>query len=114
MINDRKLRTRTTRLLMALPIAAVAFSLAACGGPAERPSVDEVSSGLQKFFDEQGQADTLSDAAATCLAEALVESDLSNETLSYLADGEDRQKDEADKAVTTQVLQDNLQECTAK
>ncbi|CNL51133.1 Uncharacterised protein [Mycobacterium tuberculosis] len=53
----------------------------------------------------------MTDEAATCLAEALVDSDLSDETLGYIADGEDKQRDEADKALTTQIIQDNLQDC---
>ena len=87
-LNDRNLRT-PSRILMALPIAALAFSLAACGGTS-RPAVDDV---------------------ATCFADALVDSDLSNETLTYIANGEDKQSSEEDKALTTQILTDNLEKC---
>jgi len=107
---DRNLRP-TARLLLALPIAAAAFSLAACAAPAERPSVSEVADGLGEFLETQGM--TLSDEASTCFAEKLVDSKLSNETLGYIADGQDRQKDEADKDLTTKIIQDNA-DCATK
>lgn len=97
---------------MALPLAALAFSLAACGGPS-RPTSDQVADGLQKVFTEQGQSDLVTDDVASCLADKLVESDLSNETLGYIAAGEDRQKNESDKALTTQIISDNVQDCMA-
>ncbi|RKN66592.1 hypothetical protein D7252_02610 [Microbacterium sp. CGR2] len=109
-INDRNPRT-STRLLLALPIAALAFSLAACGG-SSRPSEGEVAKGLVQFFESQGQADLLTEDASECLAEYLVDSELSNETLTYLANGEDKQKDEADKDLTTKIIQEHAQECT--
>lgn len=101
---------RGLRLLALVPAAALALSLSACGGPG-RPSVDEVADGIQKVFAGTSQEDAMTDEAATCLAEALVDSDLSNETLAYIADGEDKQKDEADKALTSKVISENLQEC---
>lgn len=107
--NDRNLRT-PARLLMALPIAALAFSLAACGG-STRPSADDVADGIQKVYEDQGLGDVVTDDVADCLAKALVDSDVSNETLTYIANGEDKQKDEADKALTTQVLLDSKDEC---
>ncbi|WP_407359888.1 hypothetical protein [Microbacterium sp. LBN7] len=110
-INDRNLRT-PSRLLLALPIAALAFSLAACGGPS-RPSEADVAKGLAEFFDSQGMGDQIDADAAECLAEYLVDSELSNETLTFLANGEDKQKNEADKALTTQIISDNVQECIA-
>lgn len=106
-LNDRNLRT-PSRLLMALPIAALAFSLAACGGPS-RPAESDVADGLDEFFTSQGQE--LPDGAAECFAGYLVDSDLSNETLTFIANGEDKQKNEEDKALTTKILSDNLQEC---
>ena len=111
-INDRNLRT-PARLLMALPIAALAFSLAACGGSA-RPTTDQVADGIQQVYEDQGLPDAISDDAATCFAEALVDSELSDETLGYIADGEDKQKNEEEKAMTTQILTDKQEECFAK
>jgi len=106
---DRKLRTRS-RLLLALPAAALALSLAACGG-ASRPSEAQVAEGLTKYFESAGQADIFNEDAAECFAGYLVDSDLSNETLTFLANGEDKQKDQADKDLTTKILQDNMAEC---
>jgi hypothetical protein len=106
---DRKLRTRS-RLLLALPAAALALSLAACGG-ASRPSQDQVADGLTKYFESAGQADLFNAEAADCFAGYLVDSDLSNETLNYLANGEDKQADQEDKDLTTKILTDNMQEC---
>lgn len=107
--SDRKLRT-SSRLLLALPIAAVAFSLAACSGPS-RPSVDDVASGIQQVFEDQGQPQLATEEVATCLAEALVDSELSNETLTYIADGEDKQKDQADKDLTTKIISEEGPAC---
>ena len=108
-LNDRNLRT-PSRILMALPIAALALSLAACGG-SSRPAVDDVADGIQKVYEDQGLGDVVTDDVATCFAEALVDSDLSNETLTYIANGEDKQSSQDDKALTTQILTDNLEKC---
>lgn len=105
---DRKLRTRS-RLLLAIPAAALAFSLTACG--ASRPSEDDVAAGLTKFFEEQGQGDILDADAAECFAGPLVDSELSNETLNYIANGEDKQANQEDKDLTEQILKDNMNEC---
>lgn len=108
-INDHDLRT-PARLLLALPIAALAFSLAACGGPS-RPSADDVADGIQKVFEGTAQGDIVTDDVALCYAEALVDSKLSNETLTYIANGEDKQKNQEEKDLTTQILQDKTPEC---
>ena len=78
---DRNLRSRTSRLLLALPIAAVALSLAACSGAVERPSAEKVATGLQQVLEDQGVGDALPEDVMLCLSEALVDSDASNETL---------------------------------
>jgi hypothetical protein len=106
---DRKLRTRS-RLLLALPAAALALSLAACGG-ATRPTEDQVATGLTKYFESAGQGDVFNEDAAECFAGHLVDSELSNETLNYLANGEDKQKDQKDKDLTTKILTDNMADC---
>ena len=85
---DRNLRSRTSRLLLALPVAALAFSLAACSGTVERPTAEKVSTGLKKVLEEQGAGDAVTDEIALCLSEALVDSKVSNETLKAIADGD--------------------------
>lgn len=106
---DRKLRT-PNRILMALPIAALAFSLAACGGAA-RPTADQVSEGLTTYLEDQGIGDAVPDTAADCFAGYLVDSDLSNETLNHIANGEDLASSTEDRDLTTKILTDNAEEC---
>jgi hypothetical protein len=107
---DRNLRT-PARMLLAVPVAALALSLAACS--VSRPSVDQVSDGLTKFFESQGQGDVFSEDAADCFAGYLVDSDLSNETLDYIAQGKDQASSTEDATLTQKILQDNYDECTA-
>ena len=108
-LNDRNLRP-SSRLLLALPITALVFSLAACGGAA-RPTADQVADGLTQYFEEQGMGDQIDADASACLAEHLVDSELSDETLNYLANGEDRQANVEDRDLTEQILKDNLVDC---
>lgn len=86
-LNDRKLRP-TSRLLMTLPIAALAFSLAACAGAAPRPAAEDVADGLQKVLEDQGMGDTLTDPVVLCLSKALVDSKVSDATLNAIAKGD--------------------------
>lgn len=109
-LNDRKLRP-SSRLLLALPIAAVAFSLAACGGPAERPSAEEVSDGLMKVLEDQGAGDALTEPTVLCLSEALVDSEVSNETLAAIAKGEDRQANQEDYDLVQSTITDAGPDC---
>ncbi|WP_435747450.1 hypothetical protein [Microbacterium sp. PMB16] len=99
------------RLLLALPIAALMLSFAACGGPS-RPSADDVADGIQEIYEDLPQHDLVTDPVALCFAEALVDSDVSDETLASIADGEDKPKKE-DEAMTTKILQDKQKECFA-
>ncbi|MBO9624986.1 MAG: hypothetical protein J7484_01275 [Microbacterium sp.] len=105
---DRKMRT-PARLLMALPIAALAVSLSACG--ASRPTEAQVEKGLTKYFEEAGLGDSLPEDAASCFAGHLVDSKLSNETLSYIADGKDQVSSVEDRDLSFKIIQDNLEEC---
>ncbi|MGN8027495.1 hypothetical protein [Microbacterium sp. 22242] len=106
---DRNPRTRTSRLLMAVPAVVLAIGLAACSGGAARPSADKVADGVYKVLASSGVTKPM----AKCFAEKLVDSKLSDETLNYIASGQDKQKNEADKALTTKVLEDNKTECLA-
>lgn len=111
---DRNLRTRTSRLLLALPVAAFAFSLAACSAPAERPSAPEVAAGWKKIADEAGQGDLYTDDLLNCLAEALVESDLSDQDLANIAEGKDVQTSTDAQAQLTKVVAEAAPKCTAE
>lgn len=111
---DRNTRT-PARLLMALPIAALALSLAACGGPVERPSAEAVAKGLQKQLESQGMGDALNDKVVLCISEALVESDTSNETLDAIARGDDKALTTQDDYKTAEAaIKDSAVECASK
>lgn len=105
MKTDRILRTRTSRLLLALPAAAIAFSLAACSAPA-RPSVDELSSGIQKIVG----GTSLSDAVTECIAKELLDSDISDGDLANIASGKDAVSQDS-KDLVTKELRDAATEC---
>ena len=107
---DRNLRL-PVRLLMAVPVAALAFSLAACS--ASRPTADQVSDGLTKYFADANMSDSLPESAADCFAGYLVDSDLSNDTLNYIAQGKDQASSTDDADLTQKILEDNYAECTA-
>lgn len=109
---DRNPRTRA-RLLMALPIAAMAFSLAACSGAVERPSVDEVSSGFQQILESVGQGDAFSDTQLDCMAGVLVDSEVSDQDLKNIADGKDEQTSQEAKELVEATTQAAVTECTS-
>lgn len=80
-------RTRAPfRALMLLPIAGLALSLAACGG-ADRPSAQQVADGMDTIFEESGASDLFTDDQLLCIAEKLVDSDISDQDLANIADG---------------------------
>ena len=101
---NRNLRPRT-RLLLALPIAAVAFfSLAACSGGTSRPSVDELSTGIGQIFEDGGQGGVFTDEQLDCVAQEFLDSEVSDEDLNNLAKGQDLQTSEDAKALVTETL----------
>jgi len=114
------LHTRT-RLLLALPIAAAAISLAACAGTAGgqdggsgRPSVDDVSVGITKILDDAGQSDLLTEDQITCISERFVDSKVSDEDLSNLAAGKDEQTSEDAKELVSQTMTEASTACAAE
>lgn len=108
------MRTRTTRILMALPLAAVAFSLAACsGGTAERPSTEQVSEGIAKIFEDSGQGGILTDDQLDCVAEYFLASEVSDADLANIAEGKDLQTSEEAKTLVTSTMQESIVECAA-
>ncbi|MGB3730366.1 hypothetical protein [Microbacterium sp.] len=108
---DRKPRT-AARLLTLLPVAVLAFSLTACSG-AQRPSADELATGMQQIFTDAGQSD-IPDAVVKCIAEKLVDSDVSDEDLANAAKGKDVQTSTDAQKKMTKVVQDSAQECASK
>lgn len=111
-LNDRTSRT-SSRILMALPIAALAFSLAACGGAAaERPSAQQVADGLTSVLEDQGLGDSLSDDVVLCLSEALVDSEVSNESLDAIAKGDENvQTDQKEGALVQKTITEAAPDC---
>lgn len=102
---------RTSRLLLALPAAALAFSLAACAAPAQRPSVEEITAGWQQILEDNGQGGNVPEPVLECMSEALIDSDLSDEDLRNIADGKDVQTSEEARELLSQVAQDASGEC---
>lgn len=117
MNSDRKLRTR---LLTAVPIAALAFSLAACGGSAaERPSTSELSEGMTTILEEQGltvgdgEDAQLTTDQVDCIADELIASDISDEDLANIAKGEDVQTSQEAKTLVQTTMTEAVQTCAA-
>ena len=109
MNSDRKLRHR---LLTAVPIAALAFSLAACGGAsAERPSTSELNDGISKILESTGQEDVLTEDQITCVSEALLDSEISDEDLANIAKGEDVQTSQEAKDLVTTTMTEAVSTC---
>lgn len=102
---------RHVRMMMALPVAALALTLAACAGGSQRPTTEEVSAGLHKIFEEQGQGDLFTDEDLTCMSEALVESDVSDQDLANLAEGKDVQTSTDSQKVVTEATAGAAQKC---
>lgn len=102
------------RLLLVLPAAAIAFSLAACSAPAARPSVDEVSAGIQKAAKSANSSAVFTDEVSDCVAKELVDSKVSDSTLVTIAEGKEPEGADEQKLIT-KVLEGAAETClTAK
>jgi hypothetical protein len=79
----------TKRVLSAAASAALLLAFATgCGGDGGgRPSVDEVADGIQDNMGASFGGD-VTDEMATCIAKAFHESDLSDDALQAIADGD--------------------------
>lgn len=114
---NRNLRTRA-RLLLALPVAAVAISLAACAGGgaggADRPSSDQLSDGIATILEDSGQSGILTDDQIDCVADAFLDSDVSDQDLSNLAAGKDEQTSEEAKSLVTSTMSEAVMTCASE
>jgi len=116
---DRNLRSR---ILMTLPIAVVAISLAACaggpgggsGGSSDRPSAEELSTGITTILEDSGQGDLLTADQVDCIAGEFLESEVSDQDLKNMAGGEDLQTSEEAKQLVTTTMQDAVGTCAAQ
>ncbi|WP_243229609.1 hypothetical protein [Microbacterium sp. CIAB417] len=117
MNTDRKLRTR---LLSAVPIAALAFSLAACGAPAaERPSTEELSEGITTILEDQGltvgdgEDAQLTPDQVDCISGELLDSEISDQDLANLAEGKDEQTSQDAFNLVQTTMTEAVQTCAA-
>ena len=103
--------TLTKRTLSALAASsALLFTLSACGGgDGGRPSVDDISESLQDSDIMGGEVDA---KVADCVAEAFHDSDLSDDALQAIADGdEDYDASDEDTEALSSVSTDSVAEC---
>jgi hypothetical protein len=93
-------------LFLALPVAA-AMVLSACGGSAaERPSADEIADVLTEGTEELGGV-AVPQEQADCIADVFVNSDLSDEALRAMVEGdEDYEATDEDQAALTDLMAD--------
>lgn len=117
-LMNRNLSTRA-RLLLTLPIAAAAISLAACGGAAGggdsvRPSADELSDGIAMILQDAGQAGILTDDQIDCVADAFLASDVSDQDLANLAAGKDEQTSQDANALVTDTMAEAITTCASE
>ncbi|TGO06631.1 hypothetical protein [Serinibacter arcticus] len=105
---------RAARSLLLVP--ALALALTACGGAAERPTVEELADGFQQIIEEaeMGEAGELfTPEAITCIAEKLEASDLDDETLATLAEGRDEQRDQETADQVEEITGTATMECVS-
>lgn len=107
--NGNPMKTRAPQLIAS---AFLVLTLAtACGGDG-RPSVDELSDALQS--DDNVLGTGLEKDQADCVAEAFHDSDVSDDTLRALVDGdEDYEGDESDRDAFNDISTESVAECMA-
>ncbi|MGA8256743.1 MAG: hypothetical protein WB767_09235 [Nocardioides sp.] len=108
-------RTKTARLTISL--ASVALLVAACGGGGDdRPSKDDIkdsiSDGSSIIGDEAG-IDALPEDAVDCIAEALEESELSDEALTAFVEGDEDFEPSGDDEDVSEDLPSAFADCAA-
>jgi hypothetical protein len=98
---------------LALAVAGLALALSACGGDAERPSVDEIEKAM-KQEDNVLNAFTIDaeDSVVTCMAEALHDSDVSNEALQAIVDNDEGYDGSSDDEKAIEDVTGDLLDCT--
>lgn len=88
-------------------VSMLAFT-AACGGGGDRPSADEIANAF-KSDDDFSSADA-TDAQVDCVAEAYADSDLSDEALQAIVDGDEdydasQQDEDAIESLSTELAE---------
>ena len=102
----------TKRILSGVATAALVLTFATgCGGGGGRPSVDEVADGIQDNMGESLGGD-VSDKMAKCIAKAFHDSDISDDALQAIADGdEDYDPSKEDEKALTSVSTKSVSKC---
>jgi len=106
----------TKRVLSAAAAAAFVLVLATgCGddgdGGGGRPSVDEISKGIQENMGDQ-LGGAMTEDIADCVAEAFRDSDLSDDALQAIVDGdEDYDASDEDTEALSSVSTESITEC---
>jgi len=99
---------------LAAAVAVVALTLSACGGGGGRPSASEIEEAISDTDNPVGEqvAGSLNDEQISCIAEAFEASDLSDEALQSLVDGDESYdgSDEDEDALNS-LLTEDLTEC---
>lgn len=98
----------------AIALAATALLLAGCGGGGGRPSVDDISAALTSEDNPAGeQFASLPDDQVDCIAKVFHDSDLSDDALNALVDGDDEfdGSDGDEKAMTDMTSSDDFVAC---
>ena len=99
-----------TKAAAAVSTAVLVGSLAACGG-SDRPSQEELSDALTSEDSPLGTSG-LPDDVADCMAGVFVDSDLSDETLQAIVDGDDGYEgSDEDRETLTSLQEDITTEC---
>ena len=108
-------RPRSQRALaLAAGVSATALVLTACsGGGAGRPSADELSDGIASILEEAGQGDALTDEQLDCVADAFLESEVSDQDLANLAEGKDLQTSQDAKDLVSQTMAESFTTCAS-
>lgn len=99
---------------LAAASAVLALTLSACGGGGGRPSTGEIEDALSDSDNPAGAqiADTLTEEQISCVAEAFEASDLSDEALQALVDGdEDYDGSDEDRDALQSIQSEDLTEC---
>lgn len=98
---------------LAAAAAVVVLTLSACGGGGGRPSVSEIEDALTDSDNPAGEAfSSLEDEQVTCVAEAFESSDLSDEALQALVEGdEDYEGSDEDEEALMNIATDEVTEC---
>ena len=96
---------------LAVATAVLALALSACGGGG-RPSTEDIAKALKDGdTDISATAEGLDDDTADCVAKAFHDSDLSDDALQALVDGDDDYEGDEDDAKAAEGMSDELQKC---